>query len=118
LVDVYLTNALKIAIDKCTWLSPRLPFHFGASKNPAYLGNECYERMKAIGSRCGVVDSRPHRLRDTFAVRKLLAGIPLEDVSRLLGHSSVKVTEMYYARWVEGRKLRLERLLAESLVNS
>jgi integrase len=58
------------------------------------------------------------RLRDTFAVRKLLAGFQLEDVSRLLGHSSVKVTETYYAKWVPRRKLRLERLLAEPLVNA
>src|SRR5450432_3015099 len=66
----------------------------------------------------GFSDCRPHRLRDTFAVRRLLAGFQLEDVSRLLGHSSVKVTEAYYAKWVPSRKLRLERLLAESLVNT
>ena len=30
-----------------------------------------------------------HMLRDTFAVEYLLAGMPLEEVSRLLGHSSV-----------------------------
>jgi integrase len=59
-----------------------------------------------------------HRLRDTFAVRKLLGGFQLDDVSRLLGHSSVKVTETYYAKWVASRKRRLERLVAESLVNS
>ena len=74
--------------------------------------------MKTLGARCGIADCRPHRLRDTFADRKLLAGFQLEDVSRLLGHSSVKVTEAYYAKWVPSRKLRLERLLAESLVNS
>jgi integrase len=117
-IEAYLSGRLKNAIDATEWLSPKLPFHFGASKNPAYLANEVYERMQTLGARCGVSDCRPHRLRDTFAVRKLLAGFQLEDVSRLLGHSSVKVTETYYAKWVPGRKLRLERLVAESLVNA
>jgi integrase len=74
--------------------------------------------MQTIGKRCGVDDCRPHRLRDTFAVRALLHGMSLEDVSRLLGHSSVKVTELYYAKWVAARKVRLERLVAQSLVDS
>lgn len=117
-IEAYLSDRLKNAIDVTEWLSPKLPFHFGSSKNPAYLANEVYERMKTLGARCGVADCRPHRLRDTFAVRKLLAGFQLEDVSRLLGHSSVKVTETYYAKWVSTRKLRLERLVAESLVNT
>src|SRR5260370_37807255 len=117
-IEAYLSARLKYAIDATEWLSPKLPFHFGASKNPAYLANEVYERMQTLGARCGVSDCRPHRLRDTFAVRKLLAGFQLEDVSRLLGHSSVKVTETYYAKWVPIRKLLLERLLAESLVNT
>jgi integrase/recombinase XerD len=117
-IEAYLSDRLKRGIDACEWLSPKLPFSFGSSKNPAYLANEVYERMQTLGARCGVSDCRPHRLRDTFAVRKLLAGFQLEDVSRLLGHSSVKVTETYYAKWVPSRKLRLERLLAESLVNT
>lgn len=117
-VDSYISGRLKVAIDECNWLSAILPFHYGSSRNPAYLANEVYERMKTVGSRCGVPDCRPHRLRDTFAVRKLLAGFQLEDVSRLLAHSSVKVTESYYAKWVAARKLRLERLVAESLMNS
>src|SRR5215469_13344988 len=43
--------------------------------------------------------SRPahlHMLRDTFAVEYLLAGMPLEEVSRLLGHSSVLITQKHY----------------------
>jgi integrase/recombinase XerD len=118
LLEAYISDRLKHAIDACEWLSPKLPFSYGSSKNPAYLANEVYERMKTLGTRCDVSDCRPHRLRDTFAVRKLLAGFQLEDVSRLLGHSSVKVTETYYAKWVGTRKLRLERLVAESLVNA
>lgn len=116
-VEAYLSDRLKKAIDDCAWLSSKLPFHYGSSKNPAYLANEVYERMQTLGARCGVGDCRPHRLRDTFAVRKLLAGFQLEDVSRLLAHSSVKITEAYYAKWVASRKLRLERLVAESLMN-
>ena len=46
----------------------------------------------------------PDCLRDTFAVECLLGGVPLERVSVLLGHSSVKVTERHYAPWVQKRQ--------------
>jgi integrase/recombinase XerD len=113
--EVYLSDRLKTSIDKCTWLSDKKPFHYECGDYS--LAKAVYERMQEIGKRCGVNDCRPHRLRDTFAVRKLLSGLQLDDVSRLLGHSSVKVTETYYAKWITARKSRLERLLAESLVD-
>ncbi len=50
----------------------------------------------------------PHMFRHTSAVRNLEAGMLLEEVSMLLGHSSVKITEKYYAPWVSGRQKRLE----------
>jgi integrase len=50
----------------------------------------------------------PHMLRDTFAVELLLAGATLDQVSILLGHSSIKVTERHYAPFVKARQLQLE----------
>jgi integrase/recombinase XerD len=47
---------------------------------------------------------RSHMLRDTFAVELLLQGMPLEDVSFLLTHDSVKMTEKYYAKWIARRR--------------
>ena len=38
-----------------------------------------------------------HMFRDTFAVELLNKGVPIDRVSLLLGHSSVKVTEKHYA---------------------
>ena len=38
----------------------------------------------------------------------LLSGIPLERVSILLGHKSIKVTERHYAPWVRARQEQLE----------
>ena len=52
-----------------------------------------------------------HRLRDTFAVDLLQKGVPLEDVSKALGHMSIKTTERSYARWVKGRQDRLDALV-------
>jgi integrase len=49
-----------------------------------------------------------HRFRDTFAVELLLAGVPLERVSVLLGHSSVRITEKHYSPWVRARQEQLE----------
>ncbi len=51
--------------------------------------------------------SHPHMFRDTFAVELLLAGVPLDQVSLLLGHSSVKITERHYAPFCKGRQQQL-----------
>jgi len=38
----------------------------------------------------------------------LLAGVPLDQVSLLLGHNSIKVTEKHYAPFVKARQVQLE----------
>jgi integrase/recombinase XerD len=50
----------------------------------------------------------PHMFRDTFAVELLLAGALLDQVSLLLGHSSIKITEKHYAPFVKARQEQLE----------
>lgn len=55
-----------------------------------------------------------HRLRDTFAVELLLAGVPIERVSILLGHQSVRVTEKHYNPWVRSRQEQLEADVASA----
>jgi site-specific recombinase XerD len=55
-----------------------------------------------------------HRLRDTFAVDLLQKGVPLEEVSKLLGHESIKTTEKSYAKWVKGRQDRLDALVTST----
>jgi len=52
-----------------------------------------------------------HRLRDTFACDLLSKGVPMEDVSKLLGHKSISTTERHYAPWVTGRQIRLDSLV-------
>lgn len=62
----------------------------------------------------GVKNVHPHRFRDTFAVELLLSGVPLERVSVLLGHSSVKVTEKHYSPWVKSRQNQAEEDVRKS----
>ena len=65
-------------------------------------------------------ESRPlqfhsHQLRDTFAVEHLLAGTSMQDLSKMLSHKSVRVTEKYYAPWVPERQVQLEEKMMEAL---
>lgn len=61
-----------------------------------------------------IPNAHSHRLRDTFAVEMLLSAVPIERVSVLLGHSSIKVTERHYAPWVKARQEQLEADVARS----
>jgi hypothetical protein len=77
-------------------------------------GNYCavgdWQRsLKRIFELGGVPDAHAHRFRDTFSVELLLAGVPIERVSILLGHQSVRITEKHYAPWVKARQVQLER---------
>jgi len=64
--------------------------------------------LKAVFKEAGIPDGHAHRFRDTLAVELLLAGIPLDRVSILLGHSSIKITERHYSPWVRARQEQLE----------
>ena len=59
---------------------------------------------------------RSHMLRDTFAVEMLLdPDIRLEDVSRMLTHKSIAVTQRHYAPFVERRIRKLEERKVEAM---
>jgi len=64
--------------------------------------------LRRLFALAGVPSGHAHRYRDTFAVELLLSGVPLERVSVLLGHQSVRVTEKHYAPWVLARQEQLE----------
>jgi integrase/recombinase XerD len=67
------------------------------------------EARKLLEQKGGkIADGHAHRFRDTFAVELLLADVPLERVSILMGHTSVKVTERHYAPWVRERQEQAE----------
>lgn len=94
-----------------------------ANGNPRYVfwqtGNgqaesavkDWHRDLRLVFEKAGLPDGHPHQLRDTAAVEWLNAGIPLEEVSRLLGHSSIRTTEKHYAPWVKSRQDRLDSLV-------
>ncbi|MCY4584344.1 MAG: tyrosine-type recombinase/integrase, partial [Chloroflexi bacterium] len=57
---------------------------------------------------------RARNNRDTFAVSLLVQGVAIEDVSALLGHSSIRTTERYYAPWDRRRRERLRQIVQEA----
>ncbi|WP_162601757.1 tyrosine-type recombinase/integrase [Occallatibacter savannae] len=60
------------------------------------------------GVKHGQQEMLTHRFRHTFAVELLLAGVRIEQVSKLLGHKTVRTTERYYSAWVKERQRKLE----------
>ena len=65
-------------------------------------------RLQRLFKLAKVPNGHAHRLRDTFAVELLLSGVPLDRVSILLGHSSIRITERHYAPWTRSRQEQIE----------
>jgi integrase len=95
------------ALDDVVPVTERHYFWTGASDTRSITGN-WQRRFQKLFTLADVKNAHPHRFRDTFSVELLLAGVPIEDVSILLGHSSVKITERAYAPWIQARQQRLE----------
>ena len=55
------------------------------------------KKFKWNARRLDIKDARFHDLRRTFGLNLIKGGMPIFQVSKLLGHSSVKVTEEHYA---------------------
>jgi site-specific recombinase XerD len=66
------------------------------------------QRLAAVFKKAKVRNGHSHRFRDSFAVGLLTAGTSLENVSRLLGHTSIKTTEQFYSPWIKTRQDALD----------
>jgi site-specific recombinase XerD len=68
--------------------------------------------LRAVFDKAGVTHGQQemlsHRFRHTFAVELLLADVPIEQVSKLLGHKTVRTTERFYSAWIPERQRKLE----------
>jgi integrase/recombinase XerD len=51
--------------------------------------------MRKIAKRAGVEKANPHKLRRTFATMALKRGMPIMQVSKLLGHEQLSTTQIY-----------------------
>ena len=65
-------------------------------------------RFEGVFKAAGIVGGHPHRFRHTFAVDLLLRDVPIDQVSVLLGHSSVKITERHYLSYVAARRKQIK----------
>jgi integrase len=82
----------------------------GYMTEPRRVSNNFYTGFLCpLATLSGVPEVRAHRFRDTFAVRLLEQGKPLEIVQALLGHKSIRTTEKHYAPWVKSRQEMLVR---------
>lgn len=57
--------------------------------------NTIEQLVRKIGRRAGVPNTHPHRFRRTGATNALRSGMPLIQVSKLLGHENIGTTQIY-----------------------
>ena len=106
-VYVPLPDVVLTALEAIPRISERYFFWTGESKTDSATG-DWQRTLKGVFKQAGIPDGHARRFRDTFAVGLLQAGVPMERVSVLLGHSSIKVTEKHYSPWVRARQEQLE----------
>jgi integrase/recombinase XerD len=110
-VYTVLPESVRLALEATPLTSGNRFFWTGNGKRETAIC-DWQMRMKALfdlaGISKGTGNAVSHRFRDTFAVELLLAGVPIERVSILLGHQSVRITEKHYSPWVRSRQEQLE----------
>jgi integrase/recombinase XerD len=84
----------------------QLPFWSGIG-NPKTGVADWQRTLRKVFKLAKVENGHAHRFRDTFAVRLLEKGVPLEAVAVLLGNS-LRIAERHYAPWVKSRQVALE----------
>jgi len=112
-VFTVLPDFVVTALDECPRSHPS--YFFWTGQGSAESTRKYWDKkLRTLFETAGITGGHSHRFRDTFAVGLLMAGVPLDRLSVLLGHSSVKTTERHYSPWVQSRQTQLEADLARA----
>lgn len=111
LISVPLLPKAKIILDKYQ--------DTGGYALPKFSNQKINSYLKEIGGIVGIDKSISHHMaRKTFASTVLLFNdVPMEIVSELLGHSSIKITQEYYGKVVQKRVSGEMRRIAKKIQN-
>lgn len=74
----------------CNW------WHYEEYIGDGHIDKSSIEsKIRRLGKKAGVDNTHPHRFRRTGATFALRRGMPIEQVSKLLGHESIETTQIY-----------------------
>jgi integrase/recombinase XerD len=106
-INAVLPDVVMKALESTPRVTEKYFFWSGVGKLDSIV-RSWQTRLRRLFGLAKVSGGHAHRFRETFAVDLLLAGVPIERVSVLLGHQSVRITEKHYAPWVRSRQEQLE----------
>lgn len=70
---------------------------YGGRSNKRISAGGIQHALKEIGKRAGVTNVHPHRFRRTFATGLANRGMKIQEIQKLLGHSTIQTTLTYVA---------------------
>jgi integrase len=91
-------------------------FWSGDSKPKSAVGD--YQRaLRSVFKKAKVPRAFPHLFRH-LSNKYVRAGVPVETVATLAGHSSTKLTMRHYSHWIKARQENLEAQIKKSWAQS
>jgi len=94
-----LTGPVKDVLDR--WLQVRGgrgEHLFPSEQGPCLTDSGLRQLVERVGLKAGIQGVHPHLLRHTYATLSLENGADMAGIQRILGHSSIAVTEKFYTR--------------------
>ena len=94
---LYFNAKAKLALNHYLKEVPHItgPLFYGQAKGKKMTSAGVQKLVKRIGKRAGVLNVHPHRFRRTAATLARRHGMPIELVSRFLGHENIETTMAY-----------------------
>lgn len=96
--------------DSCIFMSKSNPTRF---RYKPITRRGLSATCRSIASRAGMSPFGPHALRHWFATQLLLGGVPITQVSMLMGHASVTTTQRHYAHILPEHLIGLTECLVD-----